>query len=156
MLKTRLAQVLVAVMVAIAAPAAVAAPAHAASCPTDATDADGRAVPGGWLICGTNDAWAWYDGRRHYFVVGTDNAIWHTWQTCKGNCGYAAWSSLGGSAQNFINWGTYTQAGRAALEIVMRASNGSLMCKNYNGTYTGAWWPSTTGWTSNGADCLIF
>ena len=42
-------------------------------------------------IAGGNNA----DGRLEIFVRGTDNALWHRWQTAPNN-GWSGWSSLGG------------------------------------------------------------
>ena len=39
----------------------------------------------------TNDA----DGRLEVFARGTDNALWHIWQTAPSN-GWSSWASLGG------------------------------------------------------------
>ena len=38
-----------------------------------------------------NDA----DGRLEVFARGTDNALWHIWQTAPNN-GWSGWASLGG------------------------------------------------------------
>ena len=39
----------------------------------------------------TSDA----DGRLEVFARGTDNALWHMWQTAPNN-GWSSWASLGG------------------------------------------------------------
>ena len=41
-------------------------------------------------ICGRNA-----DGRLEVFARGTDNALWHIWQTAPNN-GWSGWASLGG------------------------------------------------------------
>ena len=35
------------------------------------------------------------DGRLEAFGVGTDNGLWHIWQTAPDN-GWSSWASLGG------------------------------------------------------------
>lgn len=35
------------------------------------------------------------DGRMEVFACGTDNALWHIWQTAPDN-GWSGWASLGG------------------------------------------------------------
>src|SRR5258708_38226931 len=41
-------------------------------------------------ICGRNP-----DGRLEVFARGTDNALWHIWQTAPNN-GWSGWDTLGG------------------------------------------------------------
>jgi hypothetical protein len=41
-------------------------------------------------VCGRNE-----DGRLEVFARGTDNALWHIWQTAPNN-GWSSWASLGG------------------------------------------------------------
>jgi hypothetical protein len=36
------------------------------------------------------------DGRLEVFVRGTDNGVWHRWQTLPGN-GWSGWAPLGGA-----------------------------------------------------------
>lgn len=49
---------------------------------------------GSSIRCASNE-----DGRLEVFIIGTDDAIWHSWQTASG--GWASWSSLGGSVRKF-------------------------------------------------------
>jgi hypothetical protein len=38
------------------------------------------------------------DGRLEVFVIGTDHAVWHNWQSAAGRGPWSGWSSLGGYA----------------------------------------------------------
>jgi hypothetical protein len=40
------------------------------------------------------------DGRLEVFVHGTDNALWHIWQTAPNN-GWSSWNTLGGQIVGF-------------------------------------------------------
>jgi hypothetical protein len=38
------------------------------------------------------------DGRLEVFAIGTDNSVWHIWQTRAGSGPWSNWASLGGTA----------------------------------------------------------
>jgi hypothetical protein len=59
-------------------------------------------VPAGAYICGTHIlGWVWSDGRQELFVVGTDNQVYHTFQTSNGGP-WTQWYSFGGSASQGV------------------------------------------------------
>ncbi len=63
------------------------------------------------------------DGRLEAFALGTDNALWHTWQTAP-NGGWSGWGSLGG-----LLAGDPCVAANAdgRLEVFARGANNTLM-----------------------------
>src|SRR5215471_8389413 len=79
------------------------------------------------------------DGRLEAFVRGTDNAIWHNWQTAP-NGAWSGWSSLGGVVL------TPAAVGRNAdgrLEIFAKGTDGAVW-HNWQVTPGGGW----SGWSS--------
>ncbi|WP_448639414.1 matrixin family metalloprotease [Geodermatophilus sp. URMC 63] len=62
------------------------------------------------------------DGRMEVFVRGTDNALWHIWQTAPNN-GWSTWQSLGGGIQGAPTVGRNAD-GR--MEVFARGNDGAL------------------------------
>ncbi len=62
------------------------------------------------------------DGRLELFVRGTDNAVWHKWQTAPNN-GWSGWASLGGIITSNIAVGNNAD-GR--LELFVRGTDNAL------------------------------
>ena len=62
------------------------------------------------------------DGRLELFVRGTDNALWHKWQTAPSN-GWSGWSSLGGvlTSEPVLN-----QNADGRLEVFVRGTDGAV------------------------------
>jgi hypothetical protein len=157
MLKRRLTQVMVAVMIAILAPLATSTPAHAA-CYTPVTDPWGLALPQTQVNCSPGVVYYWtYDSRRHAFTINPSGQPIHTWRTCS-TCAYkSSWVGLGGWASDYYNFINYTgPSGRQALEVSVVGSGGALYCKNYNGNNAGSWFPGATAWTPSLSSCLAF
>lgn len=78
--------------------------------------------PLGGVITTEPAAGANADGRIEVFARGTDNALWHVWQTAA-NGSFSGWASLGGvitSVPAVVN----NADGR--LEVFVRGSNGGL------------------------------
>jgi acylphosphatase len=75
------------------------------------------------------------DGRLEVFVWGTDNALWHIWQTVP-NGGWSGWSSLGGGLTSNPTVGRNAD-GR--LEVFVRGTDNSL----YH-----IWQMPTGGWSA--------
>ncbi len=69
------------------------------------------------LVAGCNA-----DGRIELFGIGTDNALWHIWQTAPNN-GWSDWASLGGSDLTKLAV-TNNQDGR--IEVFARGANNEL------------------------------
>jgi acylphosphatase len=81
------------------------------------------------------------DGRLEVFATGTDNALWHIWQTAPNN-GWSSWASLGGVLTSSRAVGRNAD-GR--LEVFVRGTDDALWHK-WQLTPGGAW----SGWTSLG------
>jgi hypothetical protein len=64
-------------------------------------------------------------GRMELFVRGTDNALWHRWQTAP-NSGWSPWASLGGVLTSNIAVG---QNADGRLELFVRGTDGALWHK---------------------------
>ncbi|HEX2295965.1 MAG TPA: matrixin family metalloprotease [Actinomycetota bacterium] len=83
------------------------------------------------------------DGRMEVFVRGTDNALWHIWQTAASN-GWSGWGRMGGVIQTPIAVGRNSD-GR--LEVFARGSDSALwhiwQTRASNG-WSG--WASMGGW----------
>jgi acylphosphatase len=81
------------------------------------------------------------DGRLEVFAVGTDNALWHIWQTAP-NGGWSGWASLGGVITS------EPMAGRNAdgrLEVFARGTDNALW-HNWQVAPNDGW----SGWASLG------
>jgi hypothetical protein len=156
MFKRRLAQVMVAVMVAILAPLATSTPAYAA-CYTPAADPWGLALPQTQVNCSPGVVYYWtYDSRRHAFTINPSGQPIHTWRTCSTCAYHSSWVGLGGSATNYYKFINYTNAsGGKAIEVSVVGAGGKRYCKNYNGNNAGSWYPSATTWTDS-SSCLAF
>jgi peptidoglycan hydrolase-like protein with peptidoglycan-binding domain len=83
------------------------------------------------------------DGRLEVFVRGTDNAVWHIWQTSASN-GWSGWGSLGGVVSSPIAVGRNAD-GR--LEVFARGTDAALWHK-WQTAPNGGWsnWVSLGGW----------
>jgi hypothetical protein len=105
--------------------------------------------PAGTGICGTNpQEIVWPDGRKEIFVVGTDRAIWHTYQSVAGGS-WSPWFSFGGYANDGV-WVTFDGIvnGSVLVVIQVRGNNDQLYCQQH----TASGW---SGWNTN-CDPLIF
>lgn len=96
----------------------------------------GVPLGGGWLgqpVVGLNA-----DGRMELFVRGTDNALWHKWQTAP-NGPFAEWHSLGGTFSGDPAVG-YNADGR--MEVIVRGTDASFWHKwqtTVNGPFNADW-----------------
>ena len=81
------------------------------------------------------------DGRMEIFGNGTDDAIWHNWQTAPNN-GWSGWNSLGGRITSDAAVGI-NKDGR--LEIFVRGTDDALY-HNWQNSAGGSW----SGWNSLG------
>jgi hypothetical protein len=147
----RVRTLLMAMVLGLGLGTAVVVPAAAASastvkpakiCSTRST-IHGAPVPPGQEVCEYGDSEVNFGGSVYQdFVVGTDGAVWETWQNCA-NCAFGPWISLGGIAKSpvyFENWGT-------ELKIDVVGTTGHLYCKYWNAPgAAGTWWPSWTTW----------
>jgi len=68
-------------------------------------------------VCGRNK-----DGRLEVFARGTDNALWHIWQTAPNN-GWSGWASLGGVITSLP---TVTNDADSRLEVFARGTDNAL------------------------------
>ncbi|HEX8651392.1 MAG TPA: matrixin family metalloprotease [Pyrinomonadaceae bacterium] len=80
------------------------------------------------------------DGRLEVFAKGTDNALWHIWQTAPNN-GWSGWASRGGVMGSKVAAGR-NQDGR--LEVFVRGTDGALWHIWQHAA--GGW----SGWASRG------
>ena len=62
------------------------------------------------------------DGRLETFGVGTDNALWHIWQTAPNN-GWSSWASLGGTITSAPN---PSNDADGRLEVFARGTDDAL------------------------------
>ena len=79
------------------------------------------------------------DGRLEAFGVGTDNALWHIWQTAPNN-GWSSWASLGGVITSDVS---VQQNADGRLEAFVRGTDDALWHiwqTAPNGTWSG-WAP---------------
>jgi hypothetical protein len=76
------------------------------------------------------------------FVRGTDNAVYHRWQSKDAPGGWAPWANLGGAVSSLI--GAQNADGR--LEIFGRGTNGELWHTWQDPKAPGGWRP----WASLG------
>jgi hypothetical protein len=107
----------------------------------------------GHFICGT-DVWGFQlpDGTVQAFGIGTDDAVWTTWDGSDG------WSSMGGVAID----GTRAWADSSSNAVVkIEGTDGNYYCRYRTGS-TGKWgaWFQCNGWTPTGssfclANCVI-
>jgi hypothetical protein len=136
-----LARLVVAVVVLSASLAVPAAPARAHSvCDTPYW------LPYGQFICLWGMTEVEYDDRLHVFVVGTDYAVWHTWETSV-NGPFARWTSLGGVARGPVTSWLGEQDGAKWIAINVLGTTHSMYCKWYNRPpVTGAWYPGRMIW----------
>jgi hypothetical protein len=102
----------------------------------------GRDVPPKNFICDYSFTTPPYDGRLHVFLIGTDHAVWHTWDTKAGGGGpMAAWASLGGNARSGVS--AFIEDSGRALRIRVLGTDSRNWCRTYNSPSSrGAW----TGW----------
>lgn len=85
------------------------------------------------------------DGRLEAFMIGSDGALYHTWETASNGSWVGSWSSLGG------NWPGGIAVARNAdgkLEVFARGTTGYLYYIEQ--TSAGGGWQS--GWTSLGGN----
>ncbi len=83
------------------------------------------------------------DGRLEVFGVGSNNAIWHNWQTAAHSGPWSGWASLGGVVTSepcvYVN-----SDGR--LEVFARGTDNALWHNWQTEPHAGPW----SGWTSLG------
>lgn len=81
-------------------------------------------------------------GRLEVFARGSDQALWHRWQTAPNN-GWGGWESLGG----WIDLLAIAQNRDGRLEAFVRGSDGAVWHKSQT-TPGGSWssWVSRGGW----------
>lgn len=87
----------------------------------------------GEYICEYGYTDVFFDGRWHFFVVGTDYAVWHIWQVSPGGS-YSNWTTLAGQARS----GVYSTTGSNWLRIRVLGTDTNSWCRTYS---------LTTGWT---------
>ena len=63
------------------------------------------------------------DGRLEAFALGTDNALWHIWQTAPNN-GWSGWASLGGS---LVGEPSVVSNADGRIEVFARGANNALL-----------------------------
>lgn len=82
------------------------------------------------------------DGRLEVFARGSDQALWHTWQTTPGGS-WSGWRSEGG----WIDLLNVARSADGRLEVFARGSDKALW-HNWQTTPNGGWsgWNSLGGW----------
>ncbi|WP_051711652.1 hypothetical protein [Streptomyces sp. NRRL S-350] len=125
---------------ALAGVALTAAPASAVAEPMHCTST----VWGGEYLCGGEFGqpgmaeYAFRDGRREVFVIGTDHAVWTRWTDTSGR--KSAWTSLGGYMVGGIGI-IATDTGGGNFEIGAKGTDGHLWGRSRaaSGSWT-AWY----------------
>ena len=86
------------------------------------------------------------DGRFEIFVRGTDNALWHIWQTAPSN-GWSGWNSLGGVIQSPP---AVANNADGRLEVFVRGTDAALW-HNWQTAPNNGWsgWNSLGGWIAD-------
>ncbi|MER5355958.1 hypothetical protein ABT093_37270 [Kitasatospora sp. NPDC002551] len=98
---------------------------------------------GGEYLCGGEygqpgiTEYAYRDGRRQAFVIGTDHAVWTRSSSTSGKKG--SWTSLGGYLIGGVGI-TASDMGNGRFEIAARGTDGNLWARRHaeNGSWT-AW-----------------
>jgi hypothetical protein len=86
------------------------------------------------------------DGRLELFVVGSDGALWHIWQTAPGG-GWVSWTGHGGpSGVRLLGSPTLAASADGRLELFAAGSDGALW-HIWQTAANNGW----TGWSSHGA-----
>jgi hypothetical protein len=131
------------VVAATAGVSAVSSPAHASTCAINV------GPPLGYYVCeyGTTLV-RWPDGHLQYFVVGTDYAVWDSYQVAPYSTAWSNWRYLGGIARSRVTWYGVDWT-RIGLNVI--GTDGRYYCKRW--TSDADWWPSQTGWAL-GSNCL--
>jgi acylphosphatase len=109
--------------------------------------APGSAITGGPVV-GVNA-----DGRLEVFARGTDNALWHIWQTAPDG-GWSGWASLGGSLINdpaaVRHAAAVARNADGRLEVFTRGTDNALWHR-WQTTRGGSW----SGWARLAAGVLF-
>lgn len=80
----------------------------------------------------------WPDGHYQWFVVGTDSAVWDTWQISPGGSAWSNWRSLGGVARSSVG---VTSLSASNITIRVLGTNGGFWCKAwYASSDWGSWY----------------
>lgn len=92
--------------------------------------------------------YTWPNGHKEYSLLGTDGAVWDSWQLSDGT--YSAWTSMGGHDLVFgVEW-FYANGSSGTDLVTMGAlgSDGNAWCR----TYVGGWgnWYNCTNTTYSG------
>ncbi len=103
--------------------------------------------PVGWAVALSSAAGAAcnVDGRLELFGIGTDNALWHIWQTVPHGGPWSAWTSLGGVVTSDPAVAVNTD-GR--LEVFARGTDNALWHIWQTAPHAGPW----SAWSSLGGD----
>jgi len=80
----------------------------------------------GYYICAYPKTQFDFQGRDHVFVIGTDYAVWHIYETGVNTYQYSDWISLGGTARSRVKYGI-SGGNNDVLQIIVR------------GTFNGCW-----------------
>jgi hypothetical protein len=116
--------------------------AHASTCSTPA------GPPRGYYVCEYGTTFVvWPDGHRQYFVVGTDYAVWDSYEFNPYSNQWSNWRYLGGTARSHV---TAYRLSTSHIDLNVQGTDYLTYCKRW--TSTEDWWPSQTGWAF-GNDC---
>ncbi|MFE2109472.1 hypothetical protein ACFXAF_26935 [Kitasatospora sp. NPDC059463] len=138
-IKTAVAAAVLAGVAMTAAPSTASAASAAAAQPMNCVSP----VWGGEYLCGGEygepgiTEYAYRDGRRQVFVIGTDHAVWTRSSSASGKKG--SWSSLGGYLIGGVGI-TAADTGGGRFEIAARGTDGNLWARRHgtDGSWT-AW-----------------
>ena len=82
-----------------------------------------------------------FEGRKHYFVVGTDYAVWQIWETSPNSGRYSGWYTLFGVARSGVRASVWD--GGRTLNIIVLGTDSRYHCNTYNSPRIRSAW---TGW----------
>ncbi|MEV6549774.1 trypsin-like serine protease [Streptomyces sp. NPDC051597] len=108
----------------------------------DGTTGCSHTFPGadtGVFLCGSTYTHAvWNDGRHEYTGLGTDHAVWTSWQDQRDGT-FAPWGSMGGhDLQNGVRWIDKTPT------LQSLGGDNRSWCRTYGGQGWGDWYDCTT------------
>jgi hypothetical protein len=84
----------------------------------------------GLYICEYGVERVTFNGREHYFVVGSNRQIYYTWQLQPGGSAFSNWTTLGGQGYSHVDVSVVS----TGLNVQVVGYNGSAFrwyCKDY-------------------------
>jgi hypothetical protein len=89
------------------------------------------------------------DGRLEVFVRGTDNGVWHNWQTAPSS---ATWSGFSGRGGSMTSGPVAARNASGRVSFVIRGANNVLFYNAQTSPGSAAW----TGYSTVGGSASTF